>query len=82
MYSPRVNNVLSIIVGLVVVVDVVSVEDGWGKKTLIDDVVGIFLEVGYWMWTDVVSLKEIGIVGSEDAVTASIKCPIVTWTNI
>ena len=38
MYSPWVNNVLSIIVGLVVVVNVVSVEDGWGRRILIDDV--------------------------------------------
>ena len=58
MYSPWVNDVLSSTVGLVV--KVVSIEDGWGRRTLIDDVAmfGIFLEVGYWIWIDVVSLKE------------------------
>ena len=57
MYSPRVN-VLSSTTGNVV--NVVSIEDGWGKRMLIDDaaMVGMFLERGYWMWTDVVSLKE------------------------
>ena len=55
---------LLIIVRIAVLVNVVSVEDGWGGRMLIDDVVmvGMFLEVGYWMWTDVVSLKETGIV--------------------
>ena len=55
---------LSIIVRIAVLVNVVSVEDGWGGRMLIDDVVmvGMFLEVGYWMWTDVMSLKETGIV--------------------
>ena len=55
---------LLIIVRIAVLVNIVSIEDGWGGRMLIDDVVmvGMFLEVGYWMWTDVMSLKETGIV--------------------
>ena len=60
MYSLKIKDVLSSTVGIVGVANVLSTTDGRGRRMLIDDVaiVGMFLEVEYWMWTNVVSLKE------------------------
>ena len=60
MYSLKIKDVLSSTVGIVGVANVFNTVDGWGRRMLIDNVtiVGMFLEVGYWMWTNVVSLKE------------------------